>query len=74
MICFMGGSVAGLVFLLIVYLVLLAVTFYRVMNEETPSLIKIAKAALAIFVPFLGIALIWSEVFLRTIVFRKRSI
>jgi glucan phosphoethanolaminetransferase (alkaline phosphatase superfamily) len=74
MICFMGVSSNELIFLLILYFVLLAITFYQVMNEHKEPLIKIAKAALAIFLPFAGIALIWSEVLIRTIVSRKHSI
>ncbi|NIJ55669.1 hypothetical protein [Dyadobacter arcticus] len=73
MICAIGLGSVEVWTLTGVYFVILALTFYYVVNEKIAWPLKLAKGALALFVPVLGPALIWIEVVLRVYVFKKKT-
>ena len=68
--CFIGLNGAELAILGIVYLGFLTYTFYYLVNEQQIWWLKLSKLALAIFLPVIGMILIWGEVLMRRVIFK----
>ena len=59
MLALMGLGPLELSIFLIVYLIVLALTLRHILNQENQWPLKVATGALVLFVPVIGMGLIW---------------
>ncbi len=65
MICAIGISLTQIWLFSIVYFSAVAVTLYHIVNQKDGWQSRFTKIAITLFIPFIGIILVWGNSFLR---------